>query len=97
MMKFVRRYQRHLLIAVVFGLAVAGSIEFAAAPPAFEVDWWTVDSGGAQELSGGVFTLNSTTGQPDAGKLSGGPFVLYGGFWLASFEPTVVRHWQLYR
>ena len=42
--------------------------------------WFTVDGGGGTSR-GGQFTLAGTIGQPDAGRLSGGPFVVQGGFW----------------
>jgi hypothetical protein len=31
--------------------------------------------------SGGGYTLGSTAGQPDTGKLAGGGYMLDGGFW----------------
>jgi hypothetical protein len=50
----------------------------------FDLTWSTVDGGGALDLSGGTFTLHGTAGQPDAGVVSGGTFVLQGGFWHGS-------------
>lgn len=56
----------------------------------FEMDWCTIDGGGAMYLVGGVgaaaFSLGSTAGQPDAGVMSAPPggaggFTLSGGFW----------------
>src|SRR3989442_14917997 len=46
----------------------------------FKIDWYTIDGGGGTS-TGGVYSLSGTIGQPDAGKLSGGNFVLDGGFW----------------
>jgi hypothetical protein len=46
----------------------------------FSLNWWTVDGGGGTS-SGGGFTVSGTVGQPDAGAMSGGNFVLEGGFW----------------
>ena len=42
---------------------------------------WTVDSGGATFSSGGGYDLGGTIGQPDAGVMSGGDYILAGGFW----------------
>lgn len=42
--------------------------------------WQTVDDGGGL-LAGGIYTLNGTVGQPDAGTASGGGYALNGGFW----------------
>lgn len=51
----------------------------------FEIDWYTIDGGGAMNCTGGTFTLDGTIGQSDAGPASGpmtgGGFSLEGGFW----------------
>ena len=47
----------------------------------------TVDGGGALRSTGGAFELSGTIGQPDAGKMSSGPFQLTGGFWF-EIPPT---------
>jgi PKD repeat protein len=47
----------------------------------YDLSWNTVDGGGATFMTGGNFTLGGTTGQPDAGPLTGANFVLNGGFW----------------
>ena len=46
----------------------------------YEIDWYTVDGGGGLS-TGGTFTLEGTIGQPDAGTMTGGDYVLAGGFW----------------
>jgi len=46
----------------------------------YAIDWFTVDGGGGTS-TGGVFSVSGTIGQPDAGKLIGGNYVLDGGFW----------------
>jgi formylmethanofuran dehydrogenase subunit C len=45
-----------------------------------EINWSTVDGGGATMVGGNV-TLSGTAGQPDAGRMSGGSITLTGGFW----------------
>lgn len=48
----------------------------------FEITWYTIDAGGTNASSGGVFELSGTIGQPDAGPtMTGGQFSLSGGFW----------------
>ena len=49
--------------------------------PGFDLNWYTIDGGGATYLTGGGFSLGSTAGQPDAGFMAGGDFELGGGFW----------------
>src|SRR5437016_6627368 len=46
----------------------------------YSIDWFTIDGGGGTS-TGGVYSVNGTIGQPDAGKMSGGNFTLDGGFW----------------
>jgi hypothetical protein len=46
----------------------------------YALTWWTVDGGGGTS-SGDGYTLSGTIGQPDAGILSGGNYILSGGFW----------------
>ena len=46
----------------------------------YRIDWFTIDGGGGTS-SGGQYTLSGTIGQPDAGELTGGNYVLEGGFW----------------
>jgi hypothetical protein len=65
------------------GLAMAAACFLipAALAGGFELDWWTVDSGGGQNSTGGGYSLSGTIGQPDAGVMSGGTYTLVGGFW----------------
>jgi hypothetical protein len=59
-------------------------VVIACATPAlanFDLSWFTVDGGGGF-CAGGVFELEGTAGQPDAGvPMTGGNFSLVGGFW----------------
>ena len=52
----------------------------AARAQSYAVDWFTIDGGGGSS-SGGVYALSGTIGQPDAGTLCGGTYMLEGGFW----------------
>lgn len=54
----------------------------------YEMKKYTINSGGGDTMSGGSFTLKSSTGQVDASNtMAGGTFGLTGGFWQAS-APT---------
>ena len=47
----------------------------------FSIDWYTIDGGGGIS-TGGVYSVSGTLGQPDAGNMTGGGFVVRGGFWI---------------
>jgi hypothetical protein len=62
-----------LLLAVPLAVAESGN--------GYDLSWWTVDGGGATGTTSGGYSLSGTAGQPDAGLLEGGGYVLGGGFW----------------
>jgi hypothetical protein len=62
-----------ILLAAVGGLA-------SVSVGQVEMTWHTVDGGGGP-MTGVGLSLEGTTGQHDAGVLSGGGFELSGGFW----------------
>jgi hypothetical protein len=75
-----------------------GYAEPSSAPrtTGYEISWYTIDSGGTQNLSGGSYTLSGTIGQYDAGSQSGGSYTLNGGYWVDLFGyrlylPLVLR------
>ena len=54
----------------------------------YSIGWYTIDSGGTTAAFGGGYTLAGTLGQPEAttrNALSGGEWLLTGGFWSRSF------------
>lgn len=56
-----------------------------ATAQSYSIHWHTIDGGGGTS-TGGVFTVNGTIGQPDAGgPLTGGGYSLIGGFWALPF------------
>lgn len=63
--------------------ATAQSGEDAATPrnAGYDLKWWSVDGGGYTFSTGGGYALGGTAGQPDAGELADGDYVLSGGFW----------------
>ena len=57
----------------------------ATAHAQYQITWFTIDGGGGRSSSAGdTYTLEGTIGQPDAGLMSGGDYVLAGGFWPAT-------------
>ncbi|MBX3390585.1 MAG: DUF4082 domain-containing protein [Phycisphaeraceae bacterium] len=53
----------------------------------FDLSWHTIDCGGGFSMNG-LITLNGTTGQADAGPMTGGDdFMLMGGYWGAAGGP----------
>jgi hypothetical protein len=67
-----------LILSVLPSLVVATLT--SANEPNYTLDWWTVDGGG-ETIGSGIYVLQGTVGQPDGGVLSGGGYVLSGGFW----------------
>lgn len=52
----------------------------AQAQTNFTIDWFKI-SGGGSTSTGGIYAVNGTIGQPDAGTMSGGNYTVVGGFW----------------
>lgn len=72
--------KRSRLVAYgMLGMLTAATAAFSPQADEVELFWWSVDAGGGR-LAGGDLTLVSTLGQADAGRMSGGPFALNGGF-----------------
>jgi len=46
----------------------------------YSIDWFSIDGGGGTS-TGAVYSISGTIGQPDAGTMSGGGYLLVGGFW----------------
>jgi hypothetical protein len=65
-----------VLVALLF---LAGGLAYAEVT-GYQLSWWTVDGGGGTSNSS-TYDLSGTIGQPDAGRMSGGGYVLAGGFW----------------
>ena len=61
-------------------LSLLISLAALAALGQYSVDWSTIDGGGGTS-TGGVYSVSGTSGQPDAGAMSGGNYTLQGGFW----------------
>ena len=68
---------------ILFFLLVACLTLSNTAQAQYQITWSTIDGGGGRS-TGGAYVLEGTIGQPDAGLMSGGNFVLAGGFWPAT-------------
>jgi hypothetical protein len=85
-----------VVLGVVLGVLLAGSLAARTAVDGLGLDWWTVAGGGGAS-SGDSFALNGTLGQAGPGRLTGGAYILEGGFWSGGgpvakvFIPLVVR------
>ena len=87
-----------LLFVVVTLLALVTVAVYAQTGSGYALTWWTIDSGGSQNIGAGGYALSGTLGQPDVGKATGGGYELSGGFWSGAppagyrnYLPTIVR------
>jgi hypothetical protein len=81
-----RKFIYSLLLCLLVGLALVLLASPAKANlQALSLPWWTADSGGRSTANN--YILYSAIGQPDAGGMSGGTFVLTGGFLAAPTGP----------
>src|SRR5438132_9182707 len=62
-------------------LLLIASSSFAQTGGSYDLTRNTIDGGGVTFSTGGSYRVGGTVGQPDAGTLSAGAFVLNGGFW----------------
>jgi len=64
----------HAILFLALALPLHGQTNYT-------IDWFTVDGGGST-ITGGVYALGSTIGQPDAGgPMTNGQYSVMGGFW----------------
>ena len=82
-------YKKRYCHLAVFALIVSLSCSFAEAQ-LFTIPWHSIDGGGGKSARG-VFEIEGTIGQHDAGeRMYGGVFELNGGFWGSTQDNTVV-------
>jgi hypothetical protein len=72
-----------VVLAIVLGASATPGLA------QYSITRFTIDGGGGMS-SAGSYVLSGTTGQPDAGTLSGGTYVLAGGFWFGGGAPSSV-------
>ena len=78
-----------LKIGLLFILLMAlllTSRALAQTTAGYDLTWHSVDGGAVTGSTGGGYALGGTVGQPDAGALRGGGYVLGGGFWGGGVE-----------
>jgi hypothetical protein len=76
-------------ILLVSALTLA-SMAFAATSRAYDpLTWRSLDCGGSAFATAGGYRLGGSIGQPDAGQLASGAFVLRGGFWIGGQSSPV--------
>jgi len=82
MKKISQKTVRTIKVASVIGVLLVLSITLTvyAEGSDFVIKWWSADGGG-DSSQGGNYTLIGTSGQSDAGEMSGGGYTLHGGFW----------------
>lgn len=68
-------------------LLVSLGCTLASATDNFSIDWFSVD-GAATAMTGGIFSLDGTAGQPDAAAVTlvSGTQLMKGGFWALDFS-----------
>jgi len=85
-----------LLVLLIFCLAIGTVIAAPGGPTGgFSINWWTVDGGGGTSHNG-PYALSGTIGQADAGELTGGSYVLVGGFWNGNINGIIPGYYQLH-
>jgi hypothetical protein len=72
-----------LVALLATALLVGAAAAAAAVNSGYTLDWFTVDGGGGTS-NGGSYALSGSSGQPEAGTLTGGGYTLRGGFWGAA-------------
>ena len=74
----MKRIASVIVCAVLVGLPGLYQAASAQTGGPYELSWSDVGASGSS--SGGVYSLDSTIGQPEAGAVSGGDYTLAGGF-----------------
>lgn len=73
-----------MALGALLALLLLASVALAQEGGPYDLSWSTVDGGGYTFSSGGAYELGGTIGQPDAGCMEGGTYLLCGGFWPGS-------------
>jgi len=80
----MRRCRGALIALVLCGLLLAAA-GVVWAGEGYTLEWWSLDGGGGTS-AGGIYELSGSIGQADAGELSGGAYVVTGGFRVSFVE-----------
>ena len=76
----MKRRRTFTILFVVCLICLIAGVALAQSGGTRELRQFTIDGGGGISSSG-TMVVRGTIGQADAGSLSGGDFVLHGGFW----------------
>jgi hypothetical protein len=91
-MKQIRRLAV-IVVILIAALIVIGTTAVSAQTGGYTLDWFSTNSGG--QAAGGVYAWGGISGQPEAGVLSSGAYMLSGGFWQKTdfkiYLPIVLR------
>ena len=82
-----------IALVLVVGLLLVSAV-LAQQGNGYDLTWWTVDGGGHIGVGAGSsspYALGGTTGQPDAGLLTGGDYTLGGGFWSGGVSAAAIK------
>jgi len=86
--------RRAILLIPLLTLFAFAMTALAQSAGSYTLTWFSIDGGGGNS-SGGTYSLGGIIGQPDAGRMSGGSYVITGGYWAASLAagltPTSTR------
>ncbi|MEA3339117.1 MAG: hypothetical protein U9R15_04040 [Chloroflexota bacterium] len=74
------------------GIHFLGTTDEVSLTLAVNGNYGTVGGGGHAFSTGDGYILGGTIGQPDAGVMAGGPYILQGGFWPGG----AVTHYTIY-
>lgn len=77
----MNKRSQYVLWALLSLLLFAPALALAQTGGPYDLSWSSIDGGGYTFSTGGAFELGGTTGQADAGLMSGGGYTLAGGFW----------------
>jgi hypothetical protein len=72
------RRSRLFLTGTLLAIAAAAAAQTGGS---YDLSWSKVSGGGVTFESGGSYSLGATSGQQDAGTITGGTYTLHGGFW----------------
>ena len=82
--------------ALVTLMSVLFSFSLNAQTNGYSLDWWTI-AGGGGAITGGVYTLSATIGQPLGGNLGGTNYTLETGFWAIAVQTPGAPRLQVSR
>jgi hypothetical protein len=84
----VHHLGQHDWVKITLSFLMLTLLSVGTASAQYAITWSTIDGGGGTS-TGGVYSVNGTIGQPDAGgPMTNGQFSVTGGFWAL---PTAIQ------